>query len=269
MSRISYYARSAVELVTGFEGWPRVVGIFLKPERKNSGPVQVSLKQPALAFLVRGRMDVWSVKETYIDRFYIRPEFEPQDGWTVVDIGAGIGEFTIQAGFGMPNSRIIAYEPFPGSFDLLQKNLALNNIHNVQALCKAIWSQAGGLDLDLSGGEPLMFTSRIPGVSDHQKEGVVRTECITLADVLTINKVERVDLLKLDCEGAEYDILLPAAPETLARVERIVMEYHDDLTPHRHEELVKYLSEQGYQVETVSNKVHASLGYLFARRVQA
>ena len=50
-----------------------------------------------------------------------------QDGWTIIDIGAGLGDFTAYAAQRSPRGRVLAYEPFPESFALLQQNLKLND----------------------------------------------------------------------------------------------------------------------------------------------
>jgi hypothetical protein len=54
-------------------------------------------------------------------------------------------------------------------------------------------------------------------------------ETVSLAGNLRANDLDRIDLLKLDCEGGEYTILEGAAPATLARVERLCLEYHRGL----------------------------------------
>jgi len=268
MSKYSYYAKSIFELLTGFENWAEVVGVYLGMDNnttKEPGHTTrlVRLRQ-GLQFKVRGKMDIWSLKEALIDRFYEAQGFEPQDGWTVVDIGAGIGEFTLYAAADNPTSRVIACEPFPESYALLCENLALNAVMNVQCCQKAVWSQTGRLQLDLSGGEPLQLISQAAKM-DGDIPGTIQVDCLSLADVITENTLNRIDLLKLDCEGAEYNILLGSEPDTLARIQRIVMEYHDN-GPHNHTELVELLQRQGYQVRTIPNQVHAELGYLFALR---
>jgi hypothetical protein len=74
--------------------------------------------------------------------------------------------------------------------------------------------------------------------------------------------------LKLDCEGGEYDILLPLSDADLRRINRITMEYHNGLTDHNHTEIVEKLSRAGYQVEVVPNIVHNTIGYIYAQRDQ-
>jgi len=73
-----------------------------------------------------------------------------------------------------------------------------------------------------------------------------------------------IDLLKLDCEGAEYAILMGASAESLARVQRIIMEYHDLDAEHEHTRLVHFLEGNGFSVRLHANPVHAEIGYLYA-----
>jgi hypothetical protein len=59
-----------------------------------------------------------------------------------------------------------------------------------------------------------------------------------------------VNLLKMDIEGMEYEILLSCSLDNLQKIERIALEYHDDLirTPHRVSELVDFLSTRGFSI---------------------
>jgi hypothetical protein len=67
----------------------------------------------------------------------------------VLDIGGGIGDYTLFAACAAPHGKVFAFEPFPGSFALLQENLAANHAGPVQAFAEAIWSQAGARRLRL------------------------------------------------------------------------------------------------------------------------
>jgi hypothetical protein len=78
------------------------------------------------------------------------------------------------------------------------------------------------------------------------------------------NGIETCDLLKLDCEGAEYPILLNTPSALFARIHRIILEYHSSTTSAEHVALVKYLEQAGYRIRTQPNYVHANLGYLYA-----
>ena len=204
-------------------------------------------------------MDIWSVKEAVVDRMYERFGFQLEPSWTVVDLGAAIGEFAI---FAAANSvaRVLAFEPLPGSFSLLRENLALNQIENVEVFELAVSDVAGAARLDTSG-EPLRMGTR----SDTAQ--YVEVRAITLAEVLELAGGE-IDLLKIDCEGAEYEILMSSSGAVLDSIHRIVLEYHDHRADVRHGDLVRYLSAAGFSVEVFPNVAHPTeIGYLRAARL--
>lgn len=263
-TKYAYYLKSIFTLLSQFEnpGW--IVRIFLG--LCSVDVKQVKLKSSGLSFYVRSSMDIWCLKETFLDRFYECAGTPMQDGWTVVDIGAGLGDFSILAAHTYPNNQVYAYEPFMESFTLLNRNLAANHVGNVQAFQQAV-GQTGSLVLDLSGGEPLQIQSRQsqPTTAENH-ERTVEVTSLALNEVFVQNGIQRCDLLKLDCEGAEYDILFNANTKALERVQRLVMEYHDGVNGYSHRDLVAFLEQQAFEVRLTPNPVHAHLGYLYASR---
>lgn len=264
---IGYYAKSSVELLRFVRPRRHIFGLLLG---SRSGPTRrVSIPSLDVRFDVRPGMDLWSVKETFLDRFYERYGFVLAPGWVVVDIGAAIGEFTVWAA-AVPGTRVIACEPFPGSVDLLIRNIHLAAADNVEIVAKAVAGHRGELRLEVAGGEPLSFTSSEARPDAVTAQGAVIVEAVTLADLIDLADARRIDLLKLDCEGAEYDILMNAAAGALSRVDRIVMEYHDVVTEYTHADLVDFLEGQGFDVQVVPNVVHPDeIGYLRAERRMA
>ncbi len=212
-------------------------------------------------------MDIWSIKETFIDRFYTKYGCDIEDGWTVIDIGAAIGEFSIFTAFGHPKTHVIAYEPFIESVELLRENLLLNNLENVKVIPKAVWNKTGRINLDLSHKEPLKITST-PGSKNEADNRRISVEAVSLKDVLSSNHLKNIDLIKLDCEGAEFDILLDSDRDTVRAFRRIVMEYHDSQSDRHHSQLVSHLEKLGYRVTTRRNVVHPEIGYLFAEQLR-
>ena len=90
-----YYLGSIWKLLTSIKPAGKILRAFLRPAAARSMTIQ--LRENGLQFKVRGVMDIWSVKETYLDRFYEKFGAKIQPGWTVVDIGGGIGDFSIFA----------------------------------------------------------------------------------------------------------------------------------------------------------------------------
>jgi FkbM family methyltransferase len=261
--KYGYYLFSIIELLFGFEKPLLIIRIILNLIRP--GIKTIRLRKPHMQFRVRGAMDLWSIKETFLDRFYEKYGYPIQPDWKIIDIGAGIGEYTIYAAaLSQPRGQVFAFEPFPESFHIMRENLQMNKLQNVRIFNEAIGAETGELVLDLAGGEPLQFQSHHQKVTDAGTGLSVKS--FSLKDALKETGMETCDLLKLDCEGAEYSILFTTLPSTLEHIQRIIMEYHDHATQYTHLDLSRFLDEQGFQVETFPNPVHSHLGYLRAIR---
>lgn len=264
--KFPYHLNSIFTLLTEFEN-PTLILRYFTGIKRPTEPQQVKLRSSGLRFYVRNAMDIWSIKETFIDRFYERFDTPVEDGWTIIDVGAGLGDYTIFVSYRSLSNRVFAYEPFYGSFSLLEENLRLNGISTAQVFNQAVSGETGYLQLDLSGGEPLQIQSVDVEQEKSSSAGASVVPCLCLADVLSSNDLQRCDVLKLDCEGSEYSILFGARDDILARIDRIVMEYHDGITEYDHHDLAQYLREKGYRVKITANNVHTHLGYIYASRV--
>lgn len=260
--KYSYYFVSILKLLFGFDRPLLLLRIFLTPGYREAQTMR--LRSYDLQFKVRGALDIWTIKETFMDRFYEKHGFAIQPHWKVIDIGAGLGDYALYAAVTQPDAQIYAFEPFPESFTLMQENLRLNAVKNVQAFDNAIAATSGELILDLTHGEPLQFQSHATKASRIKKG--LPVQAFSLADALKMLEIESCDLLKMDCEGAEYSILFSTPASVLARVERIVLEYHENIVKYMHPDLVHFLEGHGYEVETFPNLAYWYYGYLRAVR---
>lgn len=259
--KYKYYFDSIIELLIKTKD-----PIFIFREFTNIAPAynkMLRLRSSDLCFQIRNKMDIWSIKETFLDRFYERFGVPIENGWTIIDIGAGIGEYTIFAAQLCPDSRIIAFEPYRESFELLKRNLDLNRINNVEIYSDAISGNDGSLFLEISGSDPLQFKS-VDKINDNLNTDHQKINAISLLSAINRSGIETCDLLKLDCEGAEYDILLNTPPEVLNKIKRIVMEYHDGIVKYDHNILVEFLKAKGFSVRIQKNFAYDNLGYLCA-----
>jgi FkbM family methyltransferase len=129
-------------------------------------------------------------------------------GATVVDVGANIGYFTLTAASRVGRSgRVISVEPNPRAAERLRENVALNGLHNVTAIEAAVSSTPGTMALRL--GADSEASSLFDAV--HASIGVVDVLVTTIDKILADQGLTRIDVLKLDVEGAEVDALLGAA----------------------------------------------------------
>jgi len=250
--------------VFGLKELGKILKIFLGRQTKEVHEIQ--FRKYPIRFLVRGKMDIWALKETWLDKFYERHGIIIEDGWQVVDIGAGYGDFSIRAAYNNPKSSVYAFEPFDESYNLLKKNIELNKFENISTFPLAVWSKSGDLILDLTNGEPLQSPTVEVLENSFSNEEIKKVQAVSLADLINGNEITKIDLLKIDCEGAEFEILCACGPEIFFKIDRITMEYHDGFQGHTHSELVDLLSDYDFKVIYENNIVHDNIGYLYAVR---
>mgnify|MGYP000285998948 CR=1 FL=1 len=132
-----------------------------------------------------------------------------RDGFVFVDIGANIGGYALfAAGLAGAGARILAVEPQPIIFDRLVQNIALNPSGTVKAIACALADKEGEMTLFLSAsnkGESSVKFVGTPGTEDQ----TVQVPARTLLGLLEEERIDRIDALKIDAEGAEDLILVP------------------------------------------------------------
>jgi FkbM family methyltransferase len=249
-------------LLVGIKNWPAVIQVVLGSRLKRHAVIE--LRETGLRFKVRSLMDLLSIRDTCLERHYERYGSILQSGWTIVDIGAGHGDFAVFAARQCPHGVVYAYEPFPGSFALLSENVRLNGIKNVRASPYAVCGRKGTTELYVVGREPLRFST--VGAQGVLTTGTLVVPCIALKDILDSLETKHCDFLKIDCEGGEYEILYAADDDSLRRVDRICLEYHDRVTGFDHKDLAGFLRTRGFDVEIYAHETCNTIGYLRALR---
>jgi FkbM family methyltransferase len=148
-------------------------------------------------------------------------------GDTVIDVGANVGCFTLLASRRVgPNGRVIALEPDPDTYRQLCKNLALSKVENVVAMQAAMAAEPG--EALLFSEANCRYSSLYANVDQRVAEAPGTTVTTnTLDRIMEAEGVERCNYLKLDCEGAEHDIVRALSTETASRIDQITMELHE------------------------------------------
>jgi FkbM family methyltransferase len=207
-------------------------------------------------WVFEGRMDSidrCSFNEVWLERVYDPPGIPWETYNTIVDIGGHIGAASLYFAAKAPGAQIICCEPSPENFAILQKNIERNNLQGrVHAEQIAV--------ADTSGTREFHLTSSTGGNSLYKYEQggtTITVQTKSLADLFTEHHIERCDFLKIDCEGAEYDILYATKPETFRAITCIILEYHH-FTSHPQgnpEALAAFLREQGYETSIPSKSI--------------
>ncbi len=130
-----------------------------------------------------------------------------KEGFTFVDVGANIGAYSLcVAALAGPTARILAVEPQPDVFDRLTYNIGLNPFGTIKAVACAIADKPGELTLFLDPRNSGESSVKIVGSSQAP---TIRVPATTLLDLVRKERVEHLDAIKLDVEGAEDIILEP------------------------------------------------------------
>lgn len=174
-------------------------------------------------------------------------DFRPGD--VVVDLGAHVGVVSTYLGTRFPFLRIVSFEPVPQLFALLQWNLARNRVRNVTAVNKAVTGDGRPLGMvawleSNSGGGTSAFSDGV----QHDAEHYVEVASTTLDRIFEDFGIDRCRLLKIDVEGAEYEILSQAT--CLDRVEHVRGEFHEN----------NVLRQRGDSMEALSRYVEGIIG---------
>jgi FkbM family methyltransferase len=195
---------------------------------------------------------VWIIKE------YSRKGFEIKENDTIIEIGAHIGLFSVYASQFCENGKVYCYEPVKNNYDVLLSNLQLNNIKNVIPFNLAVSDSESTAKMFLSYDE-----------SGHSlylpTDTIVQVNSTTLKKIFDDNAIQRCDFIKMDCEGAEYDIVKSLPDEYFTRIEKMIIEYHfADTKPQLLDDLVKRLKSLSFHIE--KEILFSDIGFLYVTK---
>jgi FkbM family methyltransferase len=196
---------------------------------------------------------------------FVRRRYGPVERFrTMVDVGANVGSFALYAAQSSPEARILCYEPEERNFSLLRQNLRINGLEGrVAAFQCAVGSSCGRRKLAVGISQLNAFDYLRDGPS-HQLVG-----CTTLRDIRTEHRLDSLDLLKMNCEGAEYEILVACSPADYDGILNIRVEYHNlDAANRNGPSLRRFLEARGYRIERFTRR-RADSGFIWATRAAA
>jgi FkbM family methyltransferase len=139
---------------------------------------------------------------------------------TIIDLGANVGLSALFFTTKYPNAKVIAVEPEKHNYEQLVKNVA--GFSNVYALKNAIWYENKELDIYDGGGGEYAFN-----IVEANGASVGKTTCITINDIVEKYNLKKIDILKVDIEGAEKELFMYNYKGWLPMVRCIMIELHD------------------------------------------
>jgi FkbM family methyltransferase len=192
-------------------------------------PAYFGITKPAFPHDIRLRNGIrittWHPKEIitawivlFGDEYCVDPEAR-----VIVDAGANIGAFSLFAAFRAPGASIVSIEPSKPTFDCLNHNIAQNNLGDRVATRN--WALAGRDAMRRMEGES--WPSHVRRLAaDSASDSGSPVEAVSLSTLFEREKLGRVDLLKIDIEGAEWELFEEGDPAVLADVRAIAIEIH-------------------------------------------
>lgn len=217
----SFFTRNPVfnliKRIRVFRNWLTIIRIY----QRKTDPNTTIITRNGLKITIRKIIDVAIIDEIFTWKIYDQYPFKLQHDGIVIDIGANIGIFSLYAA--SRRNQVYSYEPFKANYDLFCRNISQNKLgNNIHPEKKAISGKDSNrllyIDRDNSGAHSFY------GVGEG-----IPVKCINLKKIFEDNRIDICNFLKIDCEGAEYEIIENTEEDTLKKIQTIVMEYHDSI----------------------------------------
>lgn len=179
-------------------------------------------------------------------------------GTTVLDVGANVGYYTVLASEKVgPKGVVFSFEPDPENFQLLKENLHLNSCKNVQAEQKAVTNQDAEIEFTIEAtnkGESAV-------ASENSKGKRYRIPGVRIDTFLPLQKVKKLDVIKIDIEGAEIQAL-QGMKQTIATSNSLTLfiEYNPSrikLYGSKPDDLLKLLEGLGFTLKTIIDETRS------------
>ena len=223
--------------------------------RSNDGSNLLRFKMPEhnFEFYCRNNKDDFNI--ITIHEKDIIDHFIPKERDIVVDIGAHIGLYTIMASKHVgPNGKIVAIEANPDNFEMLNRNVKLNQLTNITNLNCAVYSQETRIKLYLAGegSNRTKYNTLIAERANEGKEKFVEVNADTLDHLMQLQGISEVNWIKIDVEGAELEVL-KGAVNIISRSKDIslLIEIHNLAGSNStlYEPIIQFLSLHNFKID--------------------
>jgi FkbM family methyltransferase len=248
-NRLMTHLRGLRPVVKTIKNWPTHVLDYLN--LIPSGTVLYRLRNGVKIKTRAKTLDSMALREVWIYDEYHPSGFELAKDSIVLDIGGHIGCFAIRAARLAPNGKVYVFEPSPENFSLLQENIQLNAASNITPFNLALLGHPGTRQIALC---PNTVSNSI--VIDYPQAQRIDIQGISLSDFVKQQNITQIDFMKLDCEGAEYEIFFECPDDVLARIKKISAEVHELDEQRNPSTLAKFLESKGFQLANDPAKHH-------------
>jgi FkbM family methyltransferase len=141
---------------------------------------------------------------------------------TILDLGAYQGYYSMYAYVKYPDAVIYSFEPLPDNYLQLKKNIEFNKLGSdrLKLFNVAISESAGKVSLHMNDDAKM-------GSSIVYKTGkAMEVPAVTISEIIRSNRIEKIDILKVDIEGAEYRVFRGADDDVMSKIDTVIAEFH-------------------------------------------
>jgi FkbM family methyltransferase len=192
--------------------------------------------------------------------------FTPKQGDIVVDIGAHMGRYTIISSKRVgTNGKVIALEAHPGNFEMLNRNIELNQLTNVIPLNYAVYSKETKIKLYLPEEESgYTIYNTIMSNRAGTEDKFVEVNANTLDSLLQLKGITDVNWVKIDVEGAEFEVL-KGATNVLSKSKDIALliEVHG---PDNYSPILNFLNLYNFKIEFEKSNMNGDWRHIVVRK---
>lgn len=204
-------------------------------------PIYLKLRNGG-KFMVVDFMTLYIYKEIFADGCYDFSDLDENPA--IIDVGANTGLFALRMKQLYPKSKIYCFEPFAPNNKQLRDNIAMSGYKDISVFQQGVGGTTRTEKLFIHktnvGGHSIIKSET--GSDEFEKIDIV-----SLKEVFKNNGIVKCSLLKLDCEGAEYEILKSIDSELAAQIDKIIFEPTRSL--YDVEELRTHLTSVGFSFE--------------------
>ena len=241
---LSSYRKYQQVLVSPWKYWLALILKFF-PGVYNR-PIRLKLRAGG-EFYVLDFMSLYIYNEIFIEKSYDYPNLGIIDP-LIIDIGANTGLFTLRMKELYPKSSLLCYEPFPANFEQLSENIKLSSLEDIQLINKGVGGSSRSEKLYINknnlGGHSLFEL-------EARSNEFVTIDIEGISELIRNLNNKRIHLIKMDCEGAEYEIIKALDVGLVSEVEIILFESTESV--YDLGELLDHLRSIGFSIEFKEN----------------
>ncbi|MHB1734190.1 MAG: FkbM family methyltransferase [Ferrimicrobium acidiphilum] len=247
----------SLKVLIGCRNWPSVLVVWLantvrKLEAITPKDLELQLRSGGVVSAPNTMLGVSPLQEVFVGDAYhfdrLRWRSPSELSLSVLDIGAHVGNFTVAVAQRYTTANISSYELSPQGIAYLRSNISANHLdERVQTYEAAAAAESSSVRLysnrDACCESSVIRSSDLSGGS----EPLTIVECSAGPFEAAMRSAGGVDLVKIDCEGAEYDIILNSSLACWDSVSCVLLKYHT-VPSHSWDELAKHFAGLGFTV---------------------